>query len=174
MEVKLKYFLKMAQEDYTNSNQEHGEHVLRLTINGKHFEWDRQYILGSEVRRLGIIPKENHIFLAIKKPWEDEPIPDDKQVNLARPEIEHFYSKDNHHLITLYVNGRPKSWGEKILTFEQSVILALGSYDPNPNKVYTVTYDRGPRENPEGTMVIGDKVIVKDKMIFNVTCTDKS
>jgi hypothetical protein len=157
-----------------NKNSEHGNHVLHLTINGKQYEWHHEYITGSEIRKLGNIPLQEDLFLAVKKPWVDEPIAEDKQVNLARPEIEHFYSKDKHHKISLIVNGRAKPWAEKSITFEQVVVLAFGSYDPDSKKVYTVTYDKGPHENPEGTMVKGDKVSVKDKMIFNVTCTDKS
>jgi hypothetical protein len=152
----------------------HSKPGLSLTINGKKHEWDQEYITGAEIRKLGNIPAEDEIFLAIKKPWEDETIPDDKQVNLARPEIEHFYSKDKDFKVTLIVNGRPKPWTEKIITFEQVVVLAFGTYDPNPDKVYTVVYDKGPHENPEGSMVRGSKVYVKDKMIFNVTATDKS
>jgi len=53
-------------------------------------------------------------------------------------------------------------------------VLAFENYDQNPNKVYTVTYDRGPHANPEGSMVRGDKVFTTNKMIFNVTSTDKS
>lgn len=154
--------------------EEHGKTVLELTINGKKYEWHQEYITGTEIRKLGNIPPEDEIFLAIKKPWEDEPIPDDKQVNLARPEIEHFYSKDKDFKITLIVNGRPKLWIEKTITFEQVVVLAFGNFDPNPAKIYTVTYDKGPHENSEGTMVKGGKVYVKDKMIFNATATDKS
>lgn len=157
-----------------NNRKENKKAVLKLTINSKQYEWQKEYITGSEIRELGNIPSDEDIFLAIKKPWEDEPIPNDKIVNLARPEIEHFYSKDKHFKITLMVNGRPKPWTEKTITFEQVVVLAFGIYDPNPNKVYTVTYDKGPRENREGSMDKGDKVFVKDKMIFNVTCTDKS
>ena len=153
---------------------EHGTHVLQLNINGKHYDWHHEYIIGAEIRKLGNIPPEEDIFLAIKKPWEDEPIPDDKQVNLARPELEHFYSKDKQSKVTLIVNGRPKPWAEKMISFEQVVVLAFGTYDPNPDKVYTVTYDNGPHENPEGTMVRGEKVYVKNKMIFNATATDKS
>lgn len=161
----------MEKEEQKN---EHGKHVLQLTINGKHYEWHHEYVTGAEIRTLGNILPEEEIFLAIKKPWEDEPISDHTKVNLARPEIEHFYSKDKHHKITLMVNGRPKPWGEKTITFEQVVELAFGSCDSNPNRVYTVTYDKGPHENPHGSMVKEDKVCVKDKMIFNVTCTDKS
>ncbi len=84
--------------------------------------------------------------------------------------------KEEHenHVFKLIVNGREKQWAEKTITFEQVVILAFGSYDNNQNKVYTVTYDRGPHENPEGSMVKGDSVLIKNKMIFNVTATDKS
>lgn len=164
----------MSNENQKNPPHGHERPALTLTINVRQYEWHQQYITGAEIRKLGNIPPEDEIFLAVKKPWEDEPIPDGKQVNLARPEIEHFYSKDKHHNITLIVNGRPKPWTERAITFEQVVVLAFGIYDQNPNKVYTVTYDRGPRENPEGSMVKGDKVLVKNKMIFNVTCTDKS
>jgi glycosyltransferase involved in cell wall biosynthesis len=164
----------MSKENNEIQEHEQGNHVLHLTINNKRYDYHQEYITGAEIRMLGNIPDDDEIFLAIKKPWEDELILDNKQVNLARPEIEHFYSKDKHIKITLIVNGRPKLWNEKTITFEQVVVLAFGPYDPNPNRVFTVTYDKGPHENPEGTMVKGDRVCVKDKMIFNVTCTDKS
>lgn len=155
-------------------NAEHDKPVLNLTINSKKYEWHEEYITGAEIKKLGDIPLDEEIFLAIKKPWEDELINDDTKVNLARPEIEHFYSKDKDFKITLIVNGRPKLWAEKMISFEQIVVLAFGTYDPKPDKVYTVTYDRGPHENPEGSMVKGNTVFVKDKMIFNATATDKS
>ena len=155
-------------------NEEHGKTVLNLTINEKQYEWTQEYITGAEIRKIGNIPAEDEIFLAIKKPWEDEIIPDDKQVNLARPEIEHFYSKSKHFKVELIVNGRLKQWAENTITFDQVVVLAFGIYDSNPNRIYTVTYDKGPHENPEGSMVNGNKVYVKNKMIFNVTATDKS
>ena len=150
------------------------ENKLPLTIDGKHYEWHQQYITGAEVRNLGNIPLDHQIYLRIKEPWNDELVNDDTSVDLARPGIEHFFSKEKDLKIILMVNGREKPWSEKKITFDQVVVLAFGSYDNNPNKVYTVTYDRGPKENPEGSMVKGDLVVVKNKMIFNVTATDKS
>ena len=155
-------------------NEGHASHVLNFQINGKHYQWHEQYITGAQLRQLGKIKKDDDIFLVIKKPWEDELISDDTRVNLARPEIEHFVSKEKPVKVIVVVNGREKSWTEKTISFEQLVILAFGSYDNNPNKVYTVTYDKGPNENRAGSMVVGDKVFVKNKMIFNVTATDKS
>ncbi|NVM62116.1 hypothetical protein FHW88_000392 [Mucilaginibacter sp. SG538B] len=67
--------------------------VLLLTINGKIYKWYEQYITGLEIKQLAGIPVEDHLWLAIKKPWEDEKIGDEEKVDLARPGIEHFYSK---------------------------------------------------------------------------------
>ena len=99
--------------------------VLPLTINNNRFEWKLEYITGLEIRKLGNIPNDHEIFLSIKKPWEDEPIFDDTKVNLARPEIEHFYSKDKHSKIVIIVNGREKPWTEKVISFEQVVMTLI-------------------------------------------------
>ena len=152
----------------------HGNPVLHLSINDKRYEWHQEFITGSEIRRLGSIPAEDEIFLAISKPWKDELIPNGKEINLARPEVEHFYSKDKHFKVVLLVNLEEKPWVEKTITFEQVIELAYGIYDNNEDKGFTVTYDRGPHQNAEGTMVKGERVFVKDKMIFNVKQTGKS
>lgn len=164
----------MSNEKDKNQKHEDGKAVLHFTLNDKRYEWHKEYITGAELRKLGNIPIEDEIFLAIKKPWKDEPIPDEKEVNLARPEVEHFYSKDKHFKVVLLVNLEEKPWNEKTITFEQVVALAYGSYDNAEGKGYTVTYDRGPHQNPEGTMVKGERVFVKNKMIFNVKQTGKS
>ena len=146
---------------------------LPLIIDGKHFESKEQYITGAHVRKLGDIPNEIDIFLAIKKPWEDESISDNTKVDLARPGIEHFFSKLTHP-VTIIVNGRPKEWKDKKINYEEVVKLAFENYVHDDKTIYTVTYDRGHRQNPEGTMVHGDSVWVKNKMIFNVTATNRS
>jgi len=91
----------MLNEKDKNPSGEHNKSVLYLTINGKQCEWHQQYITGADIRRLGNIPQNEDIFLAVKKPWEDESISDEKQVNLARPEIEHFFSKDTFYIISI-------------------------------------------------------------------------
>jgi hypothetical protein len=147
---------------------------LTLTINKEQYQWSTQYITGEEIRKLGKISLDDDIFLAIKKPWEDEPIPDDKQVNLARPEIEHFYSKEKCVEVIIIVNGEAKKWDKKKISFKEVIILGFGSFNENPNIVYTVAYEDGPKENIEGSMTKGTEVCVKNKMIFHATATDKS
>jgi hypothetical protein len=162
----------MSENSDKNPKGEHGNRVLELTINGKKYEWSQQYITGAEIRKLGNIPIDDEIFLAVKKPWEDETIPDDKQVNLARPEIEHFYSKVKEVIIV--VNGTPHKWTKQKISFKEVIVLAFGQYIDKPTMVYTVAYEDGPKQNPEGSMFAGQEVFVKHKMIFNATATDKS
>lgn len=75
---------------------------------------------------------------------------------------------------TIVVNGRRKTVTAKRLTFEEIVALAYDDPPTGPNVVITVTYRRGDRQRPEGTLVPGESVRVRDGMIFNVTATDKS
>lgn len=145
---------------------------LKFTINGVGFISYEQYILGKMIRELGKIPFTDDIFLKISPPFHDELIRDDDEVDLARPGKEHFVSKPVD--ITLIVNARPKPWNKRTISFEEVVVLAFGSYDPNPNRVYTVTYSNGVPPKTEGTMVRGQVISVKDKTNFDVSATDKS
>jgi len=75
---------------------------------------------------------------------------------------------------TIIVNGREKTIAYREITFIQVVELAFNVTSIEPNIVYTVTYKRGEGDKPEGVMVNGDIVKVKNRMIFNVTQTNKS
>ncbi|KUP23679.1 multiubiquitin domain-containing protein [Paenibacillus sp. DMB5] len=76
--------------------------------------------------------------------------------------------------VTIIVNGRPHEIEKKEeLTFQEVVVIALGSYEESETTAYTVTYTK----NKHGETVYlekGEEVKVKDEMIFNVTRTDKS
>jgi hypothetical protein len=151
-------------------------HVLHLIVNETNYKWEHQFITGVQVRELGNIPKEDKLFLAIKRPWEDESVTDDSKIDLARPGIEKFYSKqhDDFEPVVIIVNGRPKDWAERRINYEQLVKLAFPNYVENEAIVYTVTYTNGPKQNEESSMVKGDVVFVKNQMIFNVTPTNRS
>ena len=73
----------------------------------------------------------------------------------------------------IIVNGREKSFSGREITFRQVVELAFGTYEENPDIVYTVSYSKG-EDKKEGTMTVGTTVKVKDGMIFNVTRTNRS
>jgi hypothetical protein len=77
-----------------------------------------------------------------------------------------------HKQYTIIINGREKVVVAKEISFAE--IVSLAGLPTGPNIVFTVTYRRGEGHKPEGTMVEGETVKVKDGTIFNVTATDKS
>lgn len=164
------------EKDLNNQNQKNEELHLHLIINEKNYKWEHQFITGAQAKQLGKIPQSDKLFLAIKRPWEDELISDYTEVDLARPGIEKFYSKphDDFEPVVIIVNGRPKNWAERKINYEQLVKLAFPNYVENEAIVYTVTYTNGPKQNEESSMVKGDIVFVKNQMIFNVTPTNRS
>src|SRR5579872_1309042 len=129
--------------------KESGE--LLFTINGKQFEWKEQFITGDELKQLAKLPLEEELYLSIQEPWDDELINNDTRVDLARPEIEHFYSKQklkytingqNFESARQYVKGEflrkqgnipededlylkvDKPWEDELITPEEWVDLA--------------------------------------------------
>ena len=83
---------------------------------------------------------------------------------------------DNEHSkqFTIVINGREKIVAQRELSFTELVGLAFNNPPTTGNTIYTITYRRGEGNKPEGTLVEGESVKVKDGMIFNVTATDKS
>jgi hypothetical protein len=98
----------------------------------------------------------------------------------GRPKKEEAMNSESSHedvrhdrSTTIFVNGRERSFARSEISFAQVVELAnLGP--GGENIVFTVTYKRGQGHKPEGTMVDGDTVKVKEGMMFSVTRTDKS
>lgn len=75
---------------------------------------------------------------------------------------------------TVIVNGRQKVVTSRELSFAEIIALAYDNPPTGPNFVFTITYRRGEGNKPEGTLVAGETVKIKEGMIFNVTATDKS
>ena len=76
--------------------------------------------------------------------------------------------------LTIVVNGREKTVTERELNTDDLVKLAFENPATGKNVVFTITYRRGPGENPEGTLEEGQTVMLNQGMVFNVTPTDKS
>ncbi|MHB8163821.1 MAG: multiubiquitin domain-containing protein [Methanoregula sp.] len=85
-------------------------------------------------------------------------------------ETAHHEKKD----MTIIVNGRPKSWTEKEISFEQVVKLAFDNPPTGPDVIFTVTYHKGPEKKADGSMVAGTTVHIKDGMVFDVKTTNRS
>jgi len=75
---------------------------------------------------------------------------------------------------TIVVNGRQKVVTVKELSFAELIALAFDNPPTGQNILFTVTYRRGEGDKPEGSLLEGASVRIKEGMIFNVTATDKS
>jgi hypothetical protein len=83
---------------------------------------------------------------------------------------EHGHKKN----VTITVNGKQKEVEKDDLSYDEVVELAFASPPTGENILITIVYRRGHGDKPEGSLLPGGTVKVKDGMIFDVTATDKS
>lgn len=145
------------------------EHQIRIHINREPYE-SPDPTTGAALYALGKIGAHQELFREEYGDHEDDLVPKDTTpVRLKKDE--HFYSQRDFHII---VNARQKVVTERFLSFAQVVALAFDNPPTGPNIMFTITYRNGPPKNPEGSLLEGQSVKIKDKMVFNVTPTDKS
>lgn len=97
------------KDEILNKNQNHDKpdsHNLLLIIEGKEYKWNNQYISGAEIKNLGNLQADCKILLAIARPWEDEVIENETEVDLARPGIEnfHIYKPEEGVVVIIHIN----------------------------------------------------------------------
>lgn len=81
----------------------------------------------------------------------------------------------NDKTVTIYVEGKPHEWpkNEDIL-YDQVVKMEVPEYTPQSNITYSVKWTKGHGEKPEGILVAGASVKVKDGIRFTVSETGQS
>ena len=77
---------------------------LRFTVEGVQYETDQQYLTGAAIKQFAGISPDVDLYLRVNAPFNDELIENDKEVNLALPGIEGFFTK---RALKYYVDGRP-------------------------------------------------------------------
>ena len=77
-------------------------------------------------------------------------------------------------LVTIIVEGTPHGWPKDNISYVEVVTLEVPDYSPNSNITYSVTYERGHGNKPEGILAPGTSVKVKEGMIFHVSETGQS
>lgn len=82
--------------------------------------------------------------------------------------------KPEKKLVTIIVEGTPHEWPKDEITYEEVVTLEVPDYPQHPEINYSVKYKRGQGNKPEGTLVKGESVKVKEGMVFSVSETGQS
>lgn len=145
-------------------------HTVRIHIDRKQYE-SPSPTTGSALYALGHVHSGFELFQEVEGDHEDKAIPNDGQ-EIHLKQDEHFYSASR--TFTIIVNGRQKEVTLKELSFDEIVALAFENLPTGQNVLFTITYRKGESNNPEGSLIKGQSVKIKDGMIFNVTATDKS
>lgn len=155
----------------SDSTQEKPPHTVRIHIDRTPYESPNP-TTGAALYALADVGHHRDLFKEVDGNHEDELIErDDEKVHLKIDD--HFYSQRE---VTLIVNAQRKPWNETRINYEEVTHLAFP--DPGPPGVvitYTVEYEAGPRQNPEGSLTRTSKAVrVKNGMIFHVTETGRS
>ncbi len=154
-------------------HHEHKHHV-RIYINEKPYESPNP-TTGEALYRLGHVQPGFDLFRDARGDKEDPLVENDEEPVHLR-EDEHFHSGPAQpREYTIIVNGQRKVVITRRVSFNEIVKLAFPTPPAGANILYTVSYEDGPRVNPQGSLKEGQSVAVKNGMIFNVKqTTDKS
>lgn len=77
-----------------------------------------------------------------------------------------------HKLKTIWVNGRERELDYQRLTYDELCMLAHGP--GSLPGVATITFFRGPKSKPEGSLQAGESVRLKNGMSFTVVHTNRA
>jgi hypothetical protein len=97
-----------------------------------------------------------------------------KEIPMDNQRPDEHQKPDHEKSVDIIVNGQVKQVTAQELAFEAVVNLAFDNNPPTgPDVVITVTYSKG-EGGKQGSLLPGDRVAVKDDMVFNVKATNKS
>lgn len=148
---------------------------LLIKVDGKEIEVEECFMTPIEILVAAGLNPNKYSLNEIRKGGVEVTYKDDVDHKIAITRESCFISCEIQLRIEyIIVNSKRKEWSKTEITFDEVVILAYGEISTNPNIIYTVNYIKGVPNKPEGSMIKGDKISVNNKMIFNVTRTDKS
>jgi len=145
---------------------------FRIHLDDRAIDWGAQYISGATLKALAGVDVEDFDVWQLVVGGADTLIGNKEYADLDKPGVERFATKP--FSVTIVVNARQRAVTKRRISYWEVVKLAFPDAQPDPLKVYTVNYDHGPHQNPEGWLVEGQIVKVKEGMTFYVTFTDKS
>jgi hypothetical protein len=164
--VPCKHLLQKGKLEMANQEAKH--ELLRIHIDRQPYDSPNP-TTGAALYALAVIPCEKQLFREFQGDQEDLPVPcDGEQITLKKGE--HFYTQ---RVFEIIVNAELKDVLKRELTFMGAVALAF----PNPDGSsfdYTVTYKKALGPKPEGSLVDGGTIRIKNGTIINVSRTNKS
>lgn len=172
-EIRLEETVDLTQRGLEKFKTFRSAESYRFTVDGRRFEWGVPEITGRMLKKMADSnPLLFDVWLEVRGEGEDELVDDRELVRLDDPGVERFYTAEI--CLTIIINGRPREVNKRTLSFSEVVKLAFPDAQPAPNTIFTVVYKNGPEGNPQGSLVESQSIAIKERMIINVTKTDKS
>lgn len=144
---------------------------FNFTVDELGYEWGARTISQADLRNITGAP-ETKDFVLERKGEPDLPIDDGDIVDLGERGTEHI--RTLRALTTIIVNAERKEVEGRRISFEALVKLAFETPPSGENILITIDYGNGPPANPKGSLKPGETVKIKDRMVFDVTATDRS
>lgn len=145
-----------------------GDRIYTFTVNERGWEWGAAAISAADIYRYAGIDEDLELILDSAG---DPIIPADGEVTLSNQGVERIRSREAKTVV-IKVNGRSRTVPKKKHTYREIAVLAYPDADFE-NFKYTITYLKGVH-GAEGDLVEGEKIAVKNGMVFNVRRSDKS
>ncbi|NDV25971.1 multiubiquitin domain-containing protein [Desulfovibrio sp. JC010] len=172
-EIRLEESVDLSQPGLERFKTFRSAESYRFTVDGRKFEWGAPVITGRRLKKFAdVAPDTYDVWMNVRGKGEDQIISNREEVRLDTPGLERFYTEQVS--ITIIINGRPHEINKRSLSFTELVQLAFPNVQPAPNTIHTIVFKNGPEENPQGSLVEGQTIIISERMIINVTKTDKS
>lgn len=151
------------------------DRVYKLMVNDSQVAWGERTINGAALYVLANISEDEAVFLDVRG-GNDRLIELGELIDLSSPGIERFITAPRPVTrFEIIVNARQRIVTDKLVTFEQVVLLAFPDSPPESNVVYSMTYRHSDSKPHAGELGSGGSVVVKEKgTIFNVTKTVQS
>ncbi|OBP72229.1 hypothetical protein BAE42_15480 [Mesorhizobium loti] len=145
-----------------------GDSTFSFTVNERGWEWGAATISASDIYRYASIAEELELILDSAG---DTVIPADGAVVLGGHGVERIRSREAKTVVIM-INGRSRTIPRRKHSYREIALLAYPDADFEKFK-YTITYLKGVH-GAEGDLVEGEKIEVKNGMVFNVRRSDKS
>ena len=78
------------------------------------------------------------------------------------------------HSIEIFINTKPFEEPKGKITYERVIELAYSDFVQFPNATYSIVYERGASDKPQGTLSKGGSVEIVKGMRFRVKRTGES
>lgn len=147
------------------------DRTFNFTVDELGYEWGAATISDGELRVI-TGASEDQDFKLERADEPDRIIGEGESVNLDARGTEHL--RIVKASVTIIVNAEERKVTGRRITFEQLVVLAFETPPTGPNILITIDYGKGPPQNPKGSLEAGQSVKIKNRMVFDVTATDRS